>query len=377
MTAGSSHVLSPTAQAFRALMEDVYGGRFDVCFKRCATMEVSVAEVVNGEPIDQCEDLVNAFQKAMRGCGSLEVVAASASGAPPRALKRNSSEDSNADETGAAERERDQLWKTAQAERKKYVNIITVPRMTQEALTAAYQKCPIQNFAGAKDSHRAFFCSADLMCENPHEPWARLAVPSETVLRSVCDCMKEFKGGHDFIVLGDGRSKETSLRMHTYMAGRPHGTELLLLYTGRNTTQLGQRRKIALSAQSVESILVFSPVSRTLLSTKPRSTFNALGETSTYDTTYSGITFRARGGIPRLSEKDKKEIVGDHSPSGCRRHSCQLSGPIQFCSGKRRSRSTSSRLSWRTWTCQPSLMCPQDQELWRRLVYGWVCSMLA
>ena len=169
-------------------------------------------------------------------------------------------------------------------------------------------------YAGGKDSNRAFVCSADLLCEHPTEPWSRLASPPDTVLRAVCDWMKEFKGAHDFIVLFDGRSKEILFRLHTHMAGRAHGTQLLLLYTGRNTTQLGQRRKVALSAQNVESVLVYSPFSRTLISTKPRSSFNALGETSTHDTTYSGITFRARGGIPRLSEKDKKAIIGDHSP---------------------------------------------------------------
>ena len=282
-------------------MEEVYEGRFDECFKRCATMDWSVSEVVNGEPIEGCSDLVIAFQKAMRGCGSLEVVAASASGAPPRALIRNLSDESNAEDHGAAQRERDGLWKTAHMERGKYVNIFTVPRLTKEALTGAYQKCTMFKYAGGKDSNRAFVCSADLLCEHPTEPWSRLASPPDTVLRAVCDWMKEFKGAHDFIVLFDGRSKENLFWLHTHMAGRAHGTQLLLLYTGRNTTQLGQRRKVALSAQNVESVLVYSPFSRTLISTKPRSSFNALGETSTHDTTYSGITFRARGGIPRLS----------------------------------------------------------------------------
>ena len=216
VTAARAPVLSPTAQVFAALMEEVYEGWFDECFKRCATMDVSVSEVVNGEPIDGCSDLVIAFQKAMRGCGSLEVVAASASGAPPRALIRNLSDESNAEDHGAAQRERDGLWKTAHMERKKYVNIFTVPRLTKEALTGAYQKCTMFKYAGGKDSNRAFVCSADLLCEHPTEPWSRLASPPDTVLRAVCDWMKEFKGAHDFIVLFDGRSKENVFRLHTH-----------------------------------------------------------------------------------------------------------------------------------------------------------------
>ena len=119
------------------------------------------------------------------------------------------------------------------------------------------------------------------------------------------------KGAHDWIFLFDGRNRDSAHMLHGMMKGRSHMAELMLLFNpGAGRSEVGRTRKVALGASNVERLLLYSPIAKTALAAKPRTNFNSLGETSTHDTTYSGVPFRSRRSIPRISEADKAGIMG-------------------------------------------------------------------
>jgi len=59
-------------------------------------------------------------------------------------------------------------------------------------------------------------------------------------------------------------------------------------------------------------MLVSLPVNRTLMATKDRAAghFNAAGEASTHETTYTGVQPVPWGALPLLSPDDKKKVLG-------------------------------------------------------------------
>jgi hypothetical protein len=79
--------------------------------------------------------------------------------------------------------ERNKIWKQAQAERKKYVQILTLAKgapVTCQQFTETFKKSAVRDFAGkAKVSHRAILFSADLMWESDVEPWFKFENPVE------------------------------------------------------------------------------------------------------------------------------------------------------------------------------------------------------
>ena len=124
------------------------------------------------------------------------------------------------------------------------------------------------------------------------------------------------KGGFDWLMLFDGRNRETLSRLQKLMQGRLRGNELMLLFVGTGRVEAGRTRRVAFGANNIETVLVFPPWARNAMKSKPRTKFNLPGETSTHDVTYSGIPFRSRKSIPRISVNDKEAIVEQNSPAG-------------------------------------------------------------
>jgi hypothetical protein len=149
----------------------------------------------------------------LRSASTLELVTSTSTEAPPeaatRVLTRASSNTSNPDASFQSKQERSEVWRKVQAERKKYVQFVQIAKITKELLNEAFTKCGLRDFQGkAKESHRLFVASADLLNESTTEPWNRLAVPPEMPMTAIAEWMKDFKSGYDFLMLADGRSKE-------------------------------------------------------------------------------------------------------------------------------------------------------------------------
>ena len=127
-------------------------------------------------------------------------------------------------------------------------------------------------------------------------------------MKARTEWFKEAKGAHDWLFLFDGRSRNCHNQLLRLMQGRLHLQELMLLYSANCARGEGTRtRKVAMASTNIERLLLFPPCARTALAAKPRDNFNVLGESSTHDTTYSGIPKRSRKAMPRITEADKKK----------------------------------------------------------------------
>jgi len=307
------------AQQVYDLLLAVYQGEFDPCFK--------------GVPLEQhmretfasCTDSSPVFKPVRDAVVSLQRCAATMAVVPggqgdgiqegedkKRSLTRHESYVSVGEEADA----RSELQKKCTQERKKYIQFVTVPHITKKTLDDAYASSGVRQAPMGKDCHRGFFFSADLHIEHATEPWLHPLYPSDDVVKAVTTSFKEMKGAYDWLFFFDGRSRDWGNDLAIKMQGRPHFQELMLLYTANSARSDGVRtRKVALSASNIERLLLYPPCAKTALVAKPRNAFNALGESSTHDTTYSGVTKRSRKAMPRISEDDKTSVFGRRAPS--------------------------------------------------------------
>jgi len=68
---------------------------------------------------------------------------------------------------------------------------------------------------------------------------------------------------------------------------------------------------VAYSSDSKEILKISMPVSRSLMAARPREdTYNAAGEESSHDTTYTGVESAPWASLPRLSAAGKASILG-------------------------------------------------------------------
>ena len=321
--------LSPVAIQFRDLLCSLYHGEFDGCFK-AGNLEHAMRDMLSSaaeEDKSPMQPLRQAYDGLQRSAATMAAVSSEITVGSSRLLQ---GEGSAMSDDGDKEVRRN-ILKRATIERKKYIQFVVAPRLVKSELDAAFARCGVRNAPTGKDSHRLFVCCTDLIVEHPVEPWIRSHGPDEKTLAEITDWFKEMKGGYDWLAFFDGRNREILLRLQKLMQGRPHLNELMLLFVGGARAEVGRTRKVAFGANNVETALVFSPWPRTALSAKPRTVFNVLGETSTHDTTYSGVPFRSRKAIPRISVKDKAEIVGMFSPAGVPESLMQeFSNPILF-----------------------------------------------
>ncbi len=107
----------------------------------------------------------------------------------------------------------------------------------------------------------------------------------------------------------DGRSRQCRRAIEAAMDSSRHLSELWVVFTP--TPRLG--RKVAWGSDNKEALLVSFPVQRTLLHTKDRMSFQAAGEQSTHDASYTGVDPAPWAALPFVSKEDKEKILG-HAP---------------------------------------------------------------
>ncbi len=331
---GSPEPLSPAAQSFRNLRYSIYGGEHDKALVVIATAEKGIAETLGAAlPSDEVKALHNAVHTFLRLTATLSAVPSSDTGAPAAGpsrvlqLHKSTTSASEDEDHTSAKQEREDVWRRSQIERRKFVHIMAIPSLSKENLDSAFTKCPLRDFAGKhKESHRAFVCDASLLSEHPTEPWAQLAPPPALAMKTIAEWFKEFKGPVDFLLFFDGRSRQCMLLWQEYLANRQHVHDLLLLYSGTQAAA-ARTRKVALSASKVETLLLCTPCARTQLDAEPRDHFNVLGESSTHDKTYSGVHYKAKKTLPRITTADKKAILGNDACGGVPPRAVHSFGP--------------------------------------------------
>ena len=96
-----------------------------------------------------------------------------------------------------------------------------------------------------------------------------------------------------------------------------HAAEGLIVYEGGCPPRVGRTRRVPLSARKVESIAIRCPVMRAKIKATKKESFTACGEESTYQGTYTGVTFRPLSEIPMISSAEKAKLMASlvvHGP---------------------------------------------------------------
>jgi hypothetical protein len=119
----------------------------------------------------------------------------------------------------------------------------------------------------------------------------------------------------DMIIVFDGRFAKVRRFFESELDKLEQKDHLLLdMWIIYETPELGDprypKRQLAFSNCNREVILVYRPVFRRKTSVKARQAFNACGEKSSFDLTYSGVQLRSLSELPKLTTEDKKKMMG-------------------------------------------------------------------
>lgn len=249
------------------------------------------------------------------------IIAVEATAAPPPVATRVLKQwDSEASEAGGAtraqeEEDRQEVWRSAQALRRKSAAVVPWAFDTGAAgLNRLLVKPgPVRDFKGkAKEAHRAFIFSADLLAETAAEPWREL---SDTAIEgphpeALINWMLEQKGASDILIFADGRSRKARRVLEDALEKRQHVVEFWVLYSG-GSSRICPGRNVSFGAANKEVILVALPCPRTQLRVKRREElFAACGEASTHWSCYSNVPGLPLKQMAKVAKSDKEAFFG-------------------------------------------------------------------
>ena len=244
------------------------------------------------------------------------------------------------DEALAAEKlEKKQLHEKVLAQRKKHVRFHGLPHlphgplgnfMQPAELSKILTNCPFHdimplpatggNLVPAKS--RAWILSADLFpgmmgggstdFRSPPKMFREKEVPA--ALKALWEWVKSVRKPEDSIVICDGRFPEVRRYFDAELAklGRLEVLEFWVIYAPwKEDDRRYPKRQQAFANCNRESILVFRPKQKKKETMSARMVYNACGEKSTYDMSYTGVEARSLGELPKLTTQDKKKIFGN------------------------------------------------------------------
>eukprot|EP00438_Fugacium_kawagutii_P000049 Skav202750 [mRNA] locus=scaffold3516:24380:31633:+ [translate_table: standard] len=188
---------------------------------------------------------------------------------------------SNAD-GGDENADRERIWKLVQGERRKYITFSVVPRYSKDALNNVFRQCgKVWSFTGQlNSSHRLIIASADLLSETSSEPWLNYSSPAPEVWKT-----------EDAVL------------------SQPQTEEIFLIYSGGCPPRAGRARKVPLAARKVESAALRFPAQRSKFKTIKKENFTSCGEATTFQNTYSGVSFRPASELPLITSSEKVKIL--------------------------------------------------------------------
>ena len=283
---------------------DVMGGTHDGAIKEAVRgSSLPGAKWMESEKLAPLRDLFRSLtaHRAM--------VQLSGGGPPPpetRTLQRYKSEAGDDADEAEMKKERAETWKQVAALRKKYVTISHVRAASTTALQQAYEKSAIYKMENLKagEAHRLFLFSADLVGEASKSPWSNPPAWAEPAAAAV-QFVAAQRGPADVLCFFDGRSRTCRRAMEKLTEGCRHQADIFLIYAP--THRLG--RRVAWSANNCEVCVASFPCCKTMLAARDRGgTFNASGEVSTHDTTYSAVPPVPWAALPLVSVADKAKI---------------------------------------------------------------------
>ena len=123
--------------------------------------------------------------------------------------------------------------------------------------------------------------------------------------------------------------------------------ELFVIYSGGCLPRAGRVRRVPLAARKVETCALRFPAQRTKIRTTKKENFTSCGEATTYQGTFSGVTFRPVSELPLITMRmTKRRSCQPTKLSKCQRHGRNHMLKTCHCFGK-----SVSRLNyiWRCW----------------------------
>ena len=211
-------------------------------------------------------------------------------------------------------KERDELWKRARAQRQKFVQFAHWKNKSKEGLDAIFSKAQsISGFSGRlNESHRGFMVSMDMIQESDVNPWLSTVCPKGGTTDAILSFATSREGGVDFVFCFDGRSREARRRLEdSFEKARKATEEVWIVYSGKSSAPGSRSRKVCMAANKKEALLLKLPCARVRLNTKSRELFNAAGESSTHDSTWTAVPAMSVTQLPRMPVVEKRKIFKD------------------------------------------------------------------
>jgi len=182
--------------------------------------------------------------------------------------------------------------------------------------------CPFHANRGPteKVKTRAWLVSADLFpgCMTagfndyrlPHKYFMDQEVPAE--MRSLWKWIVSVKRPDDLIVIFDGRFPRVRRYFDKEVSdlGPNNLVEMWIIYEMPEPDPRYPTKKFAYSNSNRETCLIYRPPQKKTVVCKPRQSFNACGEKSIHDMTYSLVALRNLGELPKLTPGDKQKMMG-------------------------------------------------------------------
>ncbi len=234
------------------------------------------------------------------------------SGGPPapeaRTLQRYKSEAHDEAEEAELQKERADTWRQVVGLRKKFVTFTSIRAKSHLDIQAAFERTAFFKMGQemkAGEAHRLFVFSADLFAETQPQPWATPPAWQEAAQAAVQFAVQQ-RGPGDLLLFCDGRSRFCRRTVEKLAEDCRFPAEVFVIYSP--TPRLG--RRVAWAGNNAEVILASFPVNRTLLAARERDgSFNAAGESSTHDISYTGVKAVPWSALPLLSVADKAKLL--------------------------------------------------------------------
>ena len=288
------------------LMSGALDSKISSVLKEHVNLTVHQVSWLSVKGMDELRDLTRAMDLHKA------VVQVEESGAPPassRTLKRYASE---GEDKAELLRERAEVWHKGVTLRQKHCRVGFTRVAQKKDVQAWFEKCPIAfQFGGCAGSqHRLFIFSADLYRECRTASWSTLS-DYDPSAAAVISFLLDQHGPGDVLVFLDGRSKSWRRELEKQTEQARNLSELWIIY--KPSPRLG--RRVSFASESREVALVSMPVARTQLACKLRKDkFAAAGESSTHDTTYTGVSPMPWKAMPMISLEDKAKVMGYEPP---------------------------------------------------------------
>ncbi|CAE7207401.1 unnamed protein product [Symbiodinium sp. CCMP2592] len=290
------------------LARDLYSCEYDPDLIKIAKKPAVLEILADGESLFNGLNLHKEWSAALKDLEqSAAVVQANESAAPGMSVRRLVRMSSNPEkaEGERAQQEREQLWKQAQAQRRKLVNLAVA--RTEAEIIAVWNKAAAENvrsFSGTlNEEHRLFIFSCDLFEESQVSPW--------TTPGSITDGKAEAKvmlkwmktaacKQTDFLVGFDGRSVANRRWLEEDLSITSNSStccEMSVIFKKDNGRP---GRKVFGAASSKET---------GYLSGQDDFVLDG-SDSSTYELTFVGVPMPPLVQLPRICESDKEQILG-------------------------------------------------------------------